>query len=342
MMKIKLDQLKKEIFSNLERAKNLNVLRDLEIKYLGRKGELTNFLRGIANLSEEDKKTIGRLANEIKKEIEDKIMEIRKIIEGKEIAETVDVTLPGEKIEAGRLHPVTLMQNELEEIFTSLGFMILDGPELESDYFNFEALNIPKYHPARDMQDTFYIDKKDKDGEYDLVMRTHTSPVQIRAMQKYGVPFRGVVPGRVFRTEAVDARHEHTFYQIECLMIDKDISLANLISVLKEMLSLIFKHEVKIRVRPGYFPFVEPGLEVDMECTLCSGKGCSACKYSGWMEMLGAGLVHPNVLKAGGIDPEIWSGFAFGLGVTRLAMMKYGINDIRLFQGGDLRFLNQF
>jgi phenylalanyl-tRNA synthetase alpha chain len=342
MLELKLEQIKKEIIANLSKVKNLSALRDLEIKYLGRKGELTNFLKGIINLSENDKKIIGKLANEAKNDIENKISEARMIIEGKESKEAIDITLPGLSFPAGRLHPITLIQNELEDIFTSMGFMILDGPELESDYFNFEALNIPKYHPARDMQDTFYVDKKNEKGEYDLVMRTHTSPVQVRAMQKYGAPLRGVVPGRVFRAEAIDASHEHTFDQIEGFIIDKEISISNLIVVLREMLSRILKRQVKIRVRPGYFPFVEPGLEVDMGCAFCLNKGCSACKQSGWVEMLGAGLIHPNVLKAGGIDPNMYSGFAFGLGITRLAMIKYGINDIRLFNSGDMRFLEQF
>lgn len=318
------------------------MLRDLEIKYLGRKGELTNILRRIAGLSEEEKKTIGKLANEIKNEIEIKLIEIRNIIEGGTKQEFIDVTLPGEKINVGHAHPLTLIQNDLENIFTSMGFVILDGPELESDYFNFEALNIPSYHPARDMQDTFYIDKKNEKGEYDLVMRTHTSPVQVRSMLKYGAPLRGVVLGRVFRAEAIDASHEHTFDQIEGFIIDKDISISNLTAVLKEMLSKILKREVKLRVRPGFFSFVEPGLEVDVECSLCGGQGCPACKQSGWVEMLGAGLIHPNVLKAGKIDPDVYSGFAFGLGITRLAMVKYEIDDIRLFNGGDLRFINQF
>jgi len=218
----------------------------------------------------------------------------------------------------------------------------LDGPELESDFYNFVAVNIPPNHPARDMQDTFYIDKKNMDGEYDLVMRTHTSSVQVRAMQKYGAPLRCVVPGKCFRCEAIDACHEHTFYQMEGLMIDKNISLANLISVMKELLSGIFKKEMEIRVRPGFFAFVEPGLELDIKCTICGGKGCPSCKNSGWLELLPSGMVHPKVLEYGGIDPKKYSGFAFGLGLTRLAMMKYGIDDIRLFNGGDLRFLEQF
>jgi len=341
-MKEKIEKLKNEILGSLAKVKEEKVLKDLEIKYLGRKGELTKILRSLKDLSEKEKKEIGQLANEIKKEIEDKFTEMKKIILGSAEKEQTDITLPGEKIERGHLNPITIVQNELEDLFTSLGFMVLDGPELESDFYNFVAVNIPPNHPARDMQDTFYIDKKNMDGEYDLVMRTHTSSVQVRAMQKYGAPLRCVVPGKCFRCEAIDACHEHTFYQMEGLMIDKNISLANLISVMKELLSGIFKKEMEIRVRPGFFAFVEPGLELDIKCTICGGKGCPSCKNSGWLGLLPSGMVHPKVLEYGGIDPKKYSGFAFGLGLTRLAMMKYGIDDIRLFNGGDLRFLEQF
>ena len=342
-MQQNLENLKKEILEQIACVKSGEAFRDLEIKYLGRKGELSKILRGLATLSVEEKKTIGKMANDLKLEIAEKFKEARELIERSVVKkEFVDVTLPGEKIARGHLHPITQLQNELEDLFTSMGFMILDGPELESDYYNFEALNIPPHHPARDMQDTFYIDKKNEKGEMDLVMRTHTSPVQIRAMKKYGAPLRLVVPGRVFRSEAIDSSHEHTFYQLEGLMVDKEISIANLISVVQEMLSNILKREIKIRVRPGYFSFVEPGLEIDVSCTICQGKGCPSCKQGGWMEMMGAGLVHPNVLKAGGIDPRQFSGFAFGMGINRLVMLKYGVDDIRLFNSGDLRFLNQF
>ncbi|MBU4319420.1 MAG: phenylalanine--tRNA ligase subunit alpha [Proteobacteria bacterium] len=349
-MKERLLQLKQEILDNLGKANGLLVLRELETKYLGRKGELTKILRGISELSVEEKKHIGKLANEIKTELQNKFKETEGLLSGSaNEAGFIDVTLPGKKIKQGHLHPITIIQNELEDLFLSMGFMVLDGPELESDYYNFEALNIPGNHPARDMQDTFYIEgaegeegKRGGEGKSDLVMRTHTSPVQIRAMRKYGAPLRCVVPGRVFRCEATDACHDTTFDQLEGFMIDKNISISNLISVLKEMLSGIFKQEVKIRVRPGYFPFVEPGLEVDVSCAICDGKGCPSCKHSGWLEMIGAGMIHPNVLKYGGIDSKEYSGFAFGLGLTRLAMMKYGIDDIRLFNSGDLKFLEQF
>ena len=349
-MQNKLNNLKQKIFNQLSNVKDSAVLRDLEIKYLGRKGELTKILRGISELSAEEKKHIGKLANEIKTELQNKFKETERALSGNAgKAGFTDVTLPGKKIKRGHLHPITIIQNELEDLFVSMGFMVLDGPELESDYYNFEALNIPENHPARDMQDTFYVsprNAKERQGtpidKSDLVMRTHTSPVQIRAMQKYGVPLRCVAPGRVFRCEAIDACHEHTFDQMEGLMIDKNISINNLIAVMKELLKGIFKKEMEVRVRPGYFPFVEPGIELDIKCTICGGSGCSSCKNSGWLELLPAGMVHPNVLKAGGIDSEKYSGFAFGLGLTRLAMMKYGIDDIRLFNSGDLRFLKQF
>lgn len=340
-----MEKLKKEILDKLSEVRESKFLRDLEIKYLGRKGELTKVLKEIKNLDDSRKKEIGRLANEIKREIGRGLERVREGLEDKNgDGDFVDVTLPGEKVEKGHLNPITIIQNELEDLFSSLGFMVLDGPELESDYYNFEALNIPKDHPARDMQDTFYVEGGDgeRGQRGDLVMRTHTSPVQIRAMQRYGAPFRGVVPGRAFRSEAIDACHDHTFYQMEGLMIDENISINNLIAVMKELINGIFKREIETRVRPGYFPFVEPGIEMDIKCTICGGKGCSSCKHSGWLELLPAGMVHPRVLEYGGIDPKKYSGFAFGLGLTRLVMMRYGIADIRLFNSGDLRFLEQF
>jgi phenylalanyl-tRNA synthetase alpha chain len=341
-MEDKISKIKESALAEITKATDIESLRAIEIKYLGRKGELTMILRGVAGLGEEEKRSIGQAGNRAKQEVAAAVAGKQEVLFGKKNGDFVDVTLPGKKVPRGHLNPITLVQNELEDLFISMGFMVLDGPELESDYYNFTALNIPSNHPARDMQDTFYIDKKDENGEYDMVMRTHTSPVQVRAMQKYGAPLRCVVPGRVFRNEATDASHDTNFYQIEGLMVGEDVSLANLISVLKEVLSRYYKTEVKIRLRPGFFPFVEPGLEVDMACLICQGKGCSSCKHTGWLEMLGAGMVHPNVLLAGKIDPEKYSGFAFGFGLTRMAMMKYGIDDIRHFNSGDLRFLEQF
>ncbi|MCX6745692.1 MAG: phenylalanine--tRNA ligase subunit alpha [Candidatus Parcubacteria bacterium] len=341
-METKFKKIKEEALKEIKAIKNSDDWQKIRDKYFSRKnGELAKLLKDIKEVSEDLKPKLGTLANQLKTEIakalEQKEGEISSKKETDLERDFIDVTLEIEKFKLGHLHPLTQVQNELEDIFKSMGFMILDGPELESDYYNFEALNIPAWHPARDSQDTFYIESKDK-----LVLRTHTSPVQIRAMQKYGAPLRCVVPGRVFRNEATDASHDHTFYQLEGLMIDKDIAITHLVAIMKEMLSAIFKKEVKVRLRPGYFPFVEPGFELDFGCLICQGKGCPICKQSGWIEFVGSGLVHPNVLKYGGIDPKKWSGFAFGLGLTRLVMMKYRIDDVRLLQSGDLRFLNQF
>lgn len=340
-MDLDIKKLKEQALKEIEGIKNSEEWEQIKNKYFSRKsGELAKLLKDIKDVSEDLRPKFGTLANQVKVEIENaldtKLSSLKKNNESLE-HNFIDVTLNVEKYKLGHLHPVTQISMELEDIFKSMGFMILDGPELESDYYNFEALNIPSWHPARDTQDTFYIESKDN-----LLLRTHTSPVQVRAMQKYGAPLRCVVPGRVFRNEATDASHEHTFYQLEGLMIEKDISISNLIAVMKELLSGIFKKEVTVRLRPGYFPFVEPGFELDIKCLICGGKGCPVCKQSGWVELLPCGLVQPNVLKYGGIDPKKYSGFAFGLGLTRLVMMKYKIDDIRLLQSGDLRFLNQF
>jgi len=336
-----LEKLYLNFQKELNQIKDLNSLQAFEVKYLGRKGELTKILRGLSELSIKERKTIGEKANELKAEMGGIVANKRSELENKNYkdlatAEKIDITVPAKRL-VGHIHPISQIRMELEDLFKSMGFLVLDGPDLESDYYNFEALNIPEHHPARDMQDTFYIE-----GDRELVLRTHTSPVQVRAMQKYGAPLKAIVPGRVFRNEATDASHEHTFYQIEGLMIDKEISIANLVAVMKELLAGIFKHEVEVRLRPGYFPFVEPGFELDIKCLICRGKGCSVCKHTGWVELLPCGLVHPNVLKHGNIDPEKWSGFAFGLGLNRLVMMRYGIDDIRYFNSGDLRFLQQF
>jgi len=334
-----------EIYINFQKElgqiKDLKSLNDFEIKYLGRKGELTKILRNLSKLSIEERKVQGVKANDLKIKMEEIISEKKNELQAdayKDIEKTekIDITIPS-KERIGHVHPISKIRMELEEVFRSMGFMILDGPELESDFYNFEALNIPEHHPARDAQDTFYIED---DPEW--LLRTHTSPVQVRAMQKYGAPLRAIVPGRVFRNEATDASHEHTFYQIEGLLIDEDISIANLIAVMKELLQGIFKRDVEVRLRPGYFPFVEPGFEMDIKCLICGGKGCSVCKHTGWVELLPCGLVHPKVLEYGGIDSRKYNGFAFGLGLNRLVMMNYGIDDIRYFMSGDLRFLEQF
>ncbi|MFA6305006.1 MAG: phenylalanine--tRNA ligase subunit alpha [Patescibacteria group bacterium] len=336
-----LAEIKKLGLNKVEGSKILAELKKLETKYLGRKGELTFMLRGVKDLALQEKPKLGQLANEIKLELEKVIKEVEQGLKSQKNDESLshwlDVTLPGVKTTLGHLHPITIVTRQLEDIFIKMGFMVLEGPELESEYYNFETLNIPATHPARDIQDTFYI--KDNPG---WLLRTQTSNQQVRAMEKYGAPLRAIFPGRVFRCEATDVRHDHTFYQLEGLMIGKDISIAHLITSMKIMLKGIFKKEVKVRLRPGYFPFVEPGFEVDVSCLLCDGEGCGVCKKTGWVEMIGAGLVHPRVLEAGGLDPKIWSGFAFGMGINRLVMMKYGIDDIRLFMSGDLRFLEQF
>jgi len=349
-MKEKLERLKKEVLEKLNAVKDIGILRDLEIKIMGRKGELTEILRQLNELSLEQKKSIGKFANDIKLELAERFKQAAEILEKEKKHAFVDLTLPGEGIRRGHLHPLTQVQNEFEDIFSSLGFMILDGPELESDYFNFEALNITKLHPARDMQDTFYVARTHADSTgtdadktaTDLVMRTHTSPVQIRAMKKYGAPLRCIVPGRCFRSEATDVRHEHTLNQIEGLMIDKDISWADMKGVLEAVVRRLYGSETKLRMRPKFYPFVEPGNNGEITCFLCKGVGCRLCKQSGWLEIVGSGMVHPKVLVAGGIDPKIYQGFAFGFGLDRLAMLKYNISDIRLLNGGDLRFLEQF
>lgn len=345
-MEKKIQQIKTEILAKLSEVKDGQFLRDLEVKYMGRKGVFTEILRSLSELSAEEKTKIGKLANEIKLDIQVKFAEAKKVVEGERRESFLDVTLPGKKIEAGHIHPISQIQEELEDLFISMGFMVLDGPELESDYFNFEALNVPEHHPGRDMQDTFYVglnnDEKFVGGDNKLLMRTHTSPVQVRAMLKYGAPIKVVVPGRCFRNEATDARHEHTFYQFEGLMIDKNINFSHMKGILEKIGKNLFNEQTELRMRPKFYPFVEPGSNGEYTCFLCQGRGCKVCKHSGWLEVMGCGLVHPNVLRAGGIDPEVYSGFAFGFGLTRLAMLKYGITDARLFNNGDMRFLEQF
>jgi phenylalanyl-tRNA synthetase alpha chain len=342
-MQEKLIKLKEVMLSALAQVSQLSELESFDYKYLGRKGELSEFLKTVAGLSLEEKKTVGKLANDIKKEFEAMLEERRNDLLGRgEAASPLDVSLPGARVGGGHLHPMTLVQTELEDLFSSLGFAVLDGPELESDFYNFEALNIPAHHPARDMQDTFYVNKKNTQGDYDMVMRTHTSPMQVRAMRKYGAPLRCVIPGRCFRSEATDARHEHTFYQIEGIMLDNNISLADMKGVLETLVQSLYGKETKLRLRPKFYPFVEPGSNIEITCFLCSGEGCRVCKKTGWLEVGGCGLVHPNVLRYGQVDPEKYQGFAFGFGLTRLAMLKYGINDVRLMQSDDLRFLEQF
>jgi phenylalanyl-tRNA synthetase alpha chain len=342
-MKDKLNKIRTEFLASLGQAKNINQLRELELRFLSRRGELSQLMRSLKDVPAETRQELGALANSVKKELEEKYKAADVSFNKQDDrAVKLDVTLPGRLPANGHIHPLTLIQNELEDLFSSLGFMIIDGPELESDYYNFTAINVPPLHPARDMQDTFYVDSKNKEGQYDLVMRTHTSPQQVRILEKYGAPVKALYMGRCFRNEATDARHDHTFYQLEAIMVDENINFAHLKSFLEIVGQRLFGPETKLRMRPKFFPFVEPGNNGEYTCFLCQGQGCRVCKNTGWLEIVGAGLVHPNVLREGGIDPEKYSGLAFGFGLTRLAMLKYGINDTRLFHSGDVRFLEQF
>lgn len=336
-MEKKLEELKKQALKELKEIQDSKVLDELKTKYLGRKGELTRVLKGVKDLAVEEKPRLGKLANEVKEELGEIFSRTEKIIkQGSASADyDFDATMPGNRKEQGHLHPSTLVQYEIEDIFSQMGFGVYDGPQVESDYYNFTALNTPAEHPARDSQDTFWL-------EGGLLLRSQTSNLQVRMLEKHGAPFRGIFPGRVFRNESTDASHDHTFYQLEGLMVDKDINIGNLIAVMRSFLSAFFKTEVDVRLRPGFFPFVEPGFELDIKCLICDGKGCSVCKQSGWLELMPCGLVHPEVIKFGGLDPKEYSGFAFGLGLTRLVMMRYRIDDIRLLESGDLRFLKQF
>jgi len=343
-MKDELKKIQEECKRQLKEVADFSGLSALEQKFFSRKsGELTQIMKGLKQLSDEMRKEVGKSVNQVKQDLEELFLTKKAELEDQALSsqgerEAIDVTQPRlPKKAKGHLHPMTIIQQELSELFQSMGFMVLDGPELESDYYNFETLNISKDHPARENMDTFYIK-----GHKDWVMRTHTSPMQVRTLQKYGAPLRAVVPGRCFRNEATDGSHEHTFYQLEGLVVDKNISIADLIGVMKGLLEGVLKRSVEVRLRPGFFPFVEPGFELDMNCLICSGKGCKACKHSGWIEMIPCGLVHPKVLEFGGLDPKEYSGFAFGLGSMRLCMQRFGIEDIRYFMGGDLRFLQQF
>ena len=312
----------------------------LRVKFLGKKGDIAELMKDLKSAPAEQKKEFGQKINQLKKEVEGKLTDLTAAIEQKELealinsAECYDVTMPS-RVETGSYHPITLIQREVEDIFAAMGFTIEDYDEIVDDYHCFEALNIPKHHPARDMQDTYYLDN----GQ---LLKTHTSAAQNAIMRKYGAPLRAIFPGRCFRNEAIDACHENTFFQMEGIMIDKDISISNLIYFMKTMLSEVFQRDVQVRLRPGFFPFVEPGFELDISCQVCGGTGCPSCKNSGWLELCPCGMIHPNVLTAGGIDPEEYTGFAFGLGLTRLAMMKYGVKDIRTFNSGNLKSLSQF
>jgi len=336
------DQLEQDLRKIADQATELiasagtvDELRAAESRIAGKEGPLGKLLGRIGKLPKEERGPFGQAVNRAKKEITERFAvaraKLQQAVDTRAAGEqTYDPTLPGPVVPRGSVHPVTSVQWEVEEIMARLGFVVVGGPEMETDYYNFEALNIPEMHPARDMQDTFWLTNN-------WLLRTHTSPCQLRAMERLGPPLRIIAPGRVFRYETEDASHANTFHQLEGLMIDRNISIANLIAVMKLILSEVFHREVKVRLRPGYFPFVEPGFELDMECGICHGAGCPTCKRSGWVEILPCGMVHPNVLRFGGIEPHEYTGFAFGMGLTRLAMMKYGIRDIRVLNSGDLR-----
>ncbi len=332
----KLSSIEAELTERLRSAASQDDVRRIDTDIVGKAGSLGSLLADIKAFPADQRGAVGKAVNDakvrVKALIDARLAELQASAAGAEQAQArmFDPTLPGAVRPMGSVHPVTAVQWEVERLFERMGFTVEAGPEMETEYANFEALNIPATHPARDMQDTFWLNNG-------MVLRTHTSPVQYRSMLKFGAPLRVIAPGRCFRYETIDASHENTFHQIEGLMIDRDISLANLIALARTLLCEVMKREVKIRVRPGFFPFVEPGIEIDMNCEICGGSGCATCKRSGWIEILPAGMVHPNVLKAGNIDPEEFTGFAFGLGLTRLAMMKFGIRDIRVLNSGDLR-----
>jgi phenylalanyl-tRNA synthetase alpha chain len=341
-MKERLEALKQEALQELSGVQSQQELNDLRIKYLGKKGPLTEVLRGMGALSAEERPLIGQVANDVRAAIETVIEEKQAAYQEQETAnrlraETIDVTLPGRPSPQGAVHPINKIVQEIEDIFLGMGFTIAEGPEVEQDYYNFEALNLPKDHPARDMQDSFYITEE-------LLLRTHTSPVQIRTMEsrKGAVPVKIISPGKVYRRDDDDATHSHQFTQIEGLVIDRNIRMSDLKGTLLQFVRELYGPNTEIRLRPSFFPFTEPSAEVDVSCMMCGGHGCKTCKHTGWIEILGSGMVHPRVLEMSGYDPNEYSGFAFGMGPERIALLKYGIEDIRHFYTNDLRFLKQF
>ncbi|MCR4797299.1 MAG: phenylalanine--tRNA ligase subunit alpha [Lachnospiraceae bacterium] len=339
-MKDKLLEIQKKAFSEIENAAELSVLNDVRVAILGKKGEMTAILKGMKDVSPEERPKVGAMVNEAREAIEAKLLEAKQKLEAKEMelklaTETIDVTLPAKKNKIGHRHPNTIALEEVEKIFVGMGYEVVEGPEVELDYYNFEALNIPANHPAKDEQDTFYITK-------DILLRTQTSPVQVRQMERGKLPIRMIAPGRVFRSDEVDATHSPSFHQIEGMVIDKDITFADLKGTLQEFAKEMFGEDTKVKFRPHHFPFTEPSAEMDVTCFKCKGKGCRFCKGEGWIEILGCGTVHPKVLKMSGIDPEEYSGFAFGLGLERIALLKYEIDDMRLLYENDERFLSQF
>lgn len=339
-MKEQLEKIRQLAEKELSECGAADALENLRVKYLGKKGELTAILKQMGGLSAEERPAIGQLANTVRKSIEDKLAErtaqLKTELAAKKLKEeTIDVTLPGKARPVGKLHPLTATLNEVKEVFLGMGFEVAEGPEVDYDYYNFEALNIPPNHPARDTQDTFYISDN-------VLLRTQTSSVQVHVMENQKPPIRVISPGRVYRSDAVDATHSPLFHQIEGLVVDKGITMADLNGTLELMVKRLYGEDCKIRLRPHHFPFTEPSAEVDMMCFNCHGEGCPMCKNEGWIEILGAGMVHPHVLEICGIDPEVYSGFAFGIGLERITMGRYEINDMRLLYENDMRFLGQF
>lgn len=346
-MNQKVSELREKFETELQSVKDVTELENMRVAYLGKKGSITAVLKDMGKLSDEERKALGQEVNVLKNEVTDRIADKKEEFARLELeneinsAPEIDVTIPP-VLDRGSYHPITLVQRQCERIFKSMGFNVEDYSEVVTDYECFEALNIPKFHPARDMQDTYYL-------ENGQLLKSHTSAAQNAIYKKYrkdltekGVPIKAIFPGRCFRNEATDACHENTFFQMEGVMVDKNISISNLIYFMKTMLSEVFNRDIKVRLRPGFFPFVEPGFELDINCEICGGEGCPSCKHSGWLELCPCGMIHPEVLKAGGIDPEEYTGFAFGLGLTRLAMMKYGIKDIRDLNSGSLDSMSQF
>jgi phenylalanyl-tRNA synthetase alpha chain len=331
-----MEAIRKKLLNQLANADTIEAVENIRVAFLGKQGIIANLNKNVdmRAMSPEARKTWGKNFNTLKTWAEDLITQTKS--KAKTIAKAeVDLTLPGTGRNLGSVHPISLVQIEIEQIFQGMGFTVGSGIHVESEYFNFSALNIPDDHPAREMQDTFWL----TNGQ---LLRTHTSNMQVRMLQAYGAPLKAIFPGRCFRYEAVDASHENTFYQVEGLMVARNISIANLIAVMRELLSEVFHQKITIRLRPGYFPFVEPGFELDCQCLICRGKGCKTCKNNGWIELLPCGMIHPRVLREGKTNPDEYTGFAFGLGLTRLAMMKYNIPEIRLFNSGELDFLEQF
>jgi len=344
MSKKNLEKIKKDFLEKFKKANNnLKKLEEARINFLGRKSDLSQLLKTIKNLSPEEKKEFGPLANETKKEIEQKILgAIDKLKQQVDLnKDWIDVTAPGKKIKIGHLNLLSKTQREIERIFTSMSFEIADGPEIENEWYNFDALNIPKNHPARDLWDTFWFKNK-REKEEKLLLRTHTSNAQVRYMEKNKPPFQIIIPGKAYRYEATDANHEHSFCQFEALVVGDNVSVANFKSIAQEFFTAFFQEEIKIRLRPSYFPFTEPGFEFDISCRVCYGKGCATCSHTGWLEMGGCGMVNQRVFQAAGYEKNKYQGFAWGFGIERLAMMKYKVDNIKHFRSGDLRFIRQF